>query len=369
MLFLFSCATAGIADRRWNFTAIITGMLSNKYTIFHQVSLFIPRIAAILTIFMQADVSWADHHSYFREEPISPIPQNIEYNEKKARLGEQLFFDTRLSANRKIACASCHQLENGGDDNTAFGISLSDEKHVINTPTVFNARYNFRQNWDGGAKTLQDQVSMVVSNPHEFGTDWQTIIENLSADSDLRDQFRSIYPQGVTKANIVDAIVEFEKTLITPNSRFDRFLRNEEGVLTKDEIAGYELFKELGCVSCHQGVNIGGNLFQKFGVFYDYLSDRGNITKPDYGRMNITGRETDAFVFKVPGLRNVAVTAPYLHDGSAKTLEEVIVIMGRTQLGRNLSKKEVSLIKAYLETLTGEYKNKPLDNIPKDAAS
>lgn len=366
---MFFCIVAGIVCNPWNFTAIITGMLSNKYTISPPVSPLISRTALFVTLLALAEPGWADHHSYFREEPISPIPQNIEYNEEKALLGEQLFFDTRLSANGKIACASCHQLENGGDDNRKFGISLSAENHVINTPTVFNARYNFRQNWDGSVKTLQEQIDMVVSNPHEFGTDWQSIIAALSADDDLNSQFRRIYPHGLNKNSIVDAITEFEKTLITPNSRFDRFLRNEENVLSSREISGYMLFKELGCVSCHQGVNIGGNLYQKFGVFYDYLSERGNIKKPDYGRMNVTGRETDAFVFKVPGLRNVAVTAPYLHDGSAETLEEAITIMGRTQLGRKLNKEEVSLIKAFLETLTGEYKNKPLTVPDRDTTS
>ncbi|HEB81865.1 MAG TPA: c-type cytochrome [Gammaproteobacteria bacterium] len=339
-------------------------MLSKPYTIFHRLPLTAYRIASLLGILSLSTTALAEHHSYFREEPISPIPQSIEYNENKAELGEQLFFDTRLSANGKISCASCHQLEYGGDDNVALGISLSAEHHVINTPTVFNARYNFRQNWAGSVKTLQEQIDMVVNNPHEFGNNWQNIVSELSGDAALVAGFRSVYPDGITKDNIIDAITEFEKTLITPNSRFDRFLRNEEGVLTEREIAGYNLFKELGCVSCHQGVNIGGNLYQKFGVFYDYLSERGNISKVDYGRMNQTGREVDAFVFKVPTLRNIAVTAPYLHDGSAKTLESVITIMGRTQLGRKLSKDEILLLRDFLETLTGEYKNRILTDKP-----
>ena len=159
---------------------------------------------------------------------------------------------------------------------------------------------------------------------------------------------------------MADAIVEFEKTLITPNSRFDRYLRND-GSLTNKEIEGYTLFKELGCVSCHQGTNIGGNLYQKFGLFYDYLAERGNIQKQDYGRYNTSNREMDKFVFKVPSLRNIAVTAPYLHDGSAKTIEQAISIMGKTQVGKVLTDNEIELIKSFLNTLTGEYKNRPLD--------
>jgi cytochrome c peroxidase len=319
----------------------------------------LPLIALICTFYVNS--AHAGNNDVLRQEPIFPIPQKVEFNEARALLGEALFFDARLSKNGEISCASCHRLEDGGDDNVALGISMSTDHNVINTPSVFNAQYNFRQNWDGSTGTLQEQVDTAMNSIHAFDNTWHEVISTLAADPVLTKDFNDIYLDGITKENIIDAIVEFEKTLTTPNSRFDRYLRNETESLSKEEIEGYLKFKELGCVSCHQGINIGGNLFQKFGVFYNYIAERGDITKSDYGRMNTTDRPMDKFVFKVPSLRNIAVTAPYLHDGSAATIEEAIDIMGKTQLGRTLTVDEILLIKAFLNTLTGEYNNKLLD--------
>lgn len=303
----------------------------------------------------------AEKDEPYRHEPIAPIPEVIEVDQARVRLGEKLFFDTRLSANNTISCASCHQLDSGGDDNIAMGILISADQYVHNTPSIFNALYNFRQNWDGSAETLHQQIDMAVESRHKLNNKWVIIINRLAMDNEFKNNFDTSYPGGITKENIIDAIVEFEKTLVTPNSRFDRYLRNEDKSLTKEEIKGYLLFKELGCISCHQGINIGGNLFQKFGLFYDYISERGDIKKPDYGKFNNSNREMDKFVFKVPSLRNVAATAPYLHDGSAETIEDAIGIMGITQIGRTLTKNEIALIKSFLNTLTGEYNSKRLD--------
>jgi cytochrome c peroxidase len=336
-------------------------MSFNKHTLTAMASPLhtLPLIALICTFY--ANCTQAENNDIYRQEPIFPIPQKIEFNQTRARLGEMLFFDTRMSRNNEISCASCHQLASGGDDNVAHGISMSAEQNVINTPSIFNVRYNFRQNWDGSTRTLQGQVDMAMNSIHAFDNTWDEVISTLVADPVITRDFNDAYPDGITQANIIDAIVEFEKTLITPNSRFDRYLRNESDSLSQEEIEGYQKFKELGCISCHQGVNIGGNLFQKFGVFYNYIAERGEISRADYGRMNTTQREMDKYVFKVPSLRNIAVTAPYLHDGSAETLEEAIDIMGKTQLGRTLTIDEVLLIKAFLNTLTGEYNNKLLD--------
>lgn len=300
------------------------------------------------------------NNNLYRKEPISPIPLKVISNNAKTELGKSLFFDKRLSKNNTIACASCHQLDNGGDDNEAKGFSSLTCMHVINTPSIFNARFNFRQNWDGSAENLTQQVDMVINSRHEFNNSWNSIMTILSQDAKTRSRFDQIYANGITKDNIIDAIVEFEKTLITPNSRFDRYLRLEDNVLSEEEIEGYALFKELGCISCHQGRNVGGNLFQKFGIFYNYIAERGEITKNDYGKFNESGREIDKFFFKVPSLRNISITAPYLHDGSAETIEDVIAIMGKTQLGRTLTKDEIHLIKIFLNTLTGEYNHKSL---------
>lgn len=337
-----------------------SGMLTIKYPHIPCLPSF---ITLSLTLMCALNVAYghADTMNLYRDEPISPIPQQVEVDEARARLGEMLFFDTRLSANNSISCASCHQLDSGGDDNLATGISLSADQHNINTPSIFNALYNFRQNWDGSAINLHQQIDMVIKNEHEFDNTWINVIVKLAMDNEVQSNFETCYPDGLTKENIIDAIVEFEKTLITPNSRFDRYLRNEDKSLTGVEIKGFTLFKELGCISCHQGTNIGSNLFQKFGIFYNYMAERGEIKKKDYGKFNTTHREMDKFVFKVPSLRNIAVTAPYFHDGSVKTIEEAISIMGKTQLGRTLSEDEIFLIKSFLNTLTGEYKNKPLD--------
>lgn len=303
------------------------------------------------------DLVQAENDSVYRQEPISPLPQTVAVDAGKAALGEILFSDTRLSNNNQIACATCHQLDTGGDDNLAKGLSLSAEHNSVNTPSIFNAQFNFRQNWNGSANTLQQQIDQMMISQHGFANSWDKVTDELQNDNKLVELFNRSFQDGVNKQNIIEAIVEFERTLITPDSRFDRYLRNEDTSLTKEEEKGYALFKELGCISCHQGINIGGNLFQKFGVFYNYFAERGNITQEDYGRKNITGREMDAFVFKVPSLRNIAVTAPYLHDGSAATIEEAVSIMGRSQLGRKLTHEQVRLITAFLQTLTGEYTN------------
>ncbi|MCW8851785.1 MAG: c-type cytochrome [Gammaproteobacteria bacterium] len=311
--------------------------------------------ALVLLCSLQSAGAYAEIDEEIRQEPILPIPLVSEADSKKADLGEKLFFDLRLSSNSDLACSSCHQLDAGGDDNVT-------SRNIINTPTIFNVKYNFRQNWDGSVKTLGEQIDLAVRNHNVFKNSWDDIIATLSQDHELNEDFLELYLDGITRENIIDALVEFENTLTTPNSRFDKFLRYENNALSAEEIRGYEVFKKLGCISCHQGINVGGNLYQKFGVFYNYIAERGEIKKTDYGRMNITNRQMDAFVFKVPSLRNIAVTAPYLHDGSAQTLEEAIIIMGRTQLGRTLTTEQTLSIKAFLNTLTGEYKNIPLDD-------
>ena len=343
-----------------DFTAILLEMLSIKRTAPINLSRLIAK--TIFTLFCTLSlVAHAETEDYLRQEPIFPIPLSYEVDESKAELGEKLFIETRLSVNDQVACISCHQLSSGGDDNQVMGISSSAEQHIINTPSIFNAKYNFRQNWDGGAKTLEEQIESAMVSHHEFNNSWENVIAVLSNDSELLKNFNDIYKNGITKENIISSIVEFEKTLVTPNSKFDKHLRSEDDILSEDEIKGYKIFKELGCISCHQGINIGGNLYQKFGVFYNYIAERGDIKKSDYGRINVTDRLMDAYVFKVPSLRNIAVTAPYLHDGSAATIEEAINIMGKTQLGRSLTTDEILLIKSFLNTLTGEYKNIPLD--------
>jgi len=311
----------------------------------------------LLSLSLFSYAAFAQEASQPLENAIFPIPLHVELDSAKVELGRSLFFDKRLSKNNDLSCADCHQLKYGGDSGRVSDISHGHTDYRINTPSIFNARYNFRQNWDGSDTSLREQIEKIFNQHPPFNTDFDTLIRKYREDKALSSRFSTIYQSGLTKESLLESFVEFEKSLITPNSRFDRYLMGDKNALSKDERAGYRLFKSLGCISCHQGINIGGNLYQKFGVFYNYLAERGDISKADLGLKNISGREIDTSVFKVPSLRNVAVTAPYLHNGSAATLEEAIFIIGKTQLGRNLELEQIRLIKAFLLTLTGEYKN------------
>jgi cytochrome c peroxidase len=292
-------------------------------------------------------------------EPIQPIPQGTLQDAAKARLGGRLFNDPRLSGNGRVSCASCHDLNRGGADGLARSPGLNGKMTAVNTPSVLNASLNFRQFWDGRADSLEMQVDHVIQNPDEMGASWPELLRKLGADAQYRAAFVASYPDGITRANVQNAIATFERTLTTPNSRFDRFLRGEADAISAAEKAGYAKFKQYGCVACHQGVNVGGNMFQKFGVMGDYFQGRGQLTPADLGRFQLTGRESDRHVFKVPSLRNVANTAPYFHDGSAATLMQAVDIMFRYQLGRAASAEDKSAIVLFLHTLTGELPARP----------
>lgn len=291
----------------------------------------------------------------WENEPLQPLPTEVGLNRDKVNLGETLFNDPRLSHDNSVSCASCHNLALGGTDQAARSTGNNGRTGEINAPTVFNAAYNFKQFWDGRATTLEEQIDGPVHAPAEMASDWNEIVAKLSDVPEYSTAFASLYGNGLTDENVRDAIATFERSLTTPNSRFDQFLSGDQEALTAEEREGYRTFKSIGCASCHQGVNIGGNLFQTFGVMGHYFADRGNITRADLGRFNVTGQEVDRYVFKVPGLRNVARTFPYFHDGSAKTLEEAVTVMSKYQLGRKLSPDEIDLIVKFLKTLDGEY--------------
>jgi len=293
-------------------------------------------------------------------EPVMPLPLRIDLDQTKVDLGRRLFLDSRLSHDNTIFCGSCHHLELGGTDRRIRSLGIGGATGDVNAPTVFNSGLNFRQFWDGRAATLEDQVDGPVNDAKEMGSNWPEVISKLERDRDYVRAFRDLYPDGMESANIKDAIATFERSLITPNSPFDKFLRGDRQALTEQQLAGYQLFKAYGCVACHQGVNIGGNMFQRFGVARDYFADRGHVAKSDLGRFNVTGLERDLHRFKVPSLRNVALTAPYFHDGSAATLEQAVNIMAKYQLGRTLPSHDRDLIVGFLRTLTGEYHGEPL---------
>jgi cytochrome c peroxidase len=293
-------------------------------------------------------------------EPIQPIPLHIELDAKRVALGSTLFSDPRLSANGTVACSSCHSLAQGGADGKARSVGIFGRVASVNAPTVFNSGFNFRQFWDGRAETLEDQISGPLLNPNEMGSNWLQALGKLRRDPKTMRAFVQTYPDGLTRLNLENAIATFERSLSTPNSRFDKYLRGDLQAISAEEKRGYQIFKSYGCATCHQGVNVGGNMFEQFGLMADYFADRGGETKADLGRYNVTGLEEDRHVFKVPSLRLVALTAPYFHDGSAVHLEDAVRVMAKYQLGRKLSDEDVRLIVLFLKTLPGEYQGRPL---------
>lgn len=294
------------------------------------------------------------------DEPIKPIPPMPSLDKRKVELGDRLFHDKRLSKDNSLSCAGCHNLARGGVDGLATSVGIGGAKGPINAPTVFNSSLNFRQFWDGRAASLEEQAAGPVHNPMEMGSDWAEVLVKLSRDNELVDRFKALYSDGLQAKNIQDAIAVFERSLTTPNARFDKYLKGDKSALSPVEVRGYQLFKAYGCVACHQGVNMGGNMFQTFGVMGDYFGRRGNVTKADLGRYNVTKSDTDKHVFKVPSLRNIALTAPYFHDGSAATLNDAVEVMFRYQLGRPAPAEDKEAIVKFLHTLTGEHNGKPL---------
>ena len=297
--------------------------------------------------------------AHILEEPIQPIPEKINLDAAKVALGGQLFQDKRLSHDDTLSCASCHALEKGGTDQLAHSVGIGGALGGVNAPTVLNSGLNYRQFWNGRANTLEDQVNGPTHNPKEMGSDWDEIMGKLRRDARYQAAFAALYPDGIHPRNVRDAIATYERSLVTPDSRFDRYLRGDQTALSASEKRGYLLFKQDGCVSCHQGANIGGNMFQKFGVMGDYFAARGHETDADIGRYAVTGRESDKHVFRVPSLRNVALTAPYFHDGSATTLPQAVEVMAMYQLGRPLEPNELVQIVDFLNSTTGKQPGSP----------
>ena len=289
------------------------------------------------------------------EEPISPIPDKVDVDPAKAKLGRALFHDPILSKDNTVSCASCHDLASGGGDGRKVSLGVDDKPGRVNSPTVFNSGMNFKQFWDGRAPTLRHQIDGPVQAAFEMGSLWPDVIAKLYRSKNYPGLFEKVYPDGISRRNVKDAIAEFVKSLNTPDSRFDKWLKGDENALNAQEKRGYEMFKEYGCVSCHQGANVGGNMFQVFGVLNDYFKKRGEITDADLGRYNITGNEEDRHAFKVPSLRMAAMTAPYLHDGNAATLRDAVDAMFEFQLGREAPDRDKDDIVAFIKTLVGEH--------------
>jgi cytochrome c peroxidase len=294
-------------------------------------------------------------------EPIQPIPLEIELDADKVELGNLLFHDPQLSSDNTVSCASCHDLARGGVDRLPTSLGMGNSTLTINSPTVFNSGLQFKQNWDGRAETLEEQAEGPLSSAGEMGgLTGEQLIEKLKKSSQYQTLFKEVYSNGITFDNVTNALGEFQRSLYTPNAPFDRYLRGNPDAITAEEKRGYDLFKSYGCVTCHQGMLVGGNMFQTFGIMGDYFGDRGNIKEADLGRYNVTKNERDRHVFKVPMLRNITKTAPYFHDGTAETLDEAIKVMAKYQLGIEMPQEDVDSIMLFLRTLEGEYQGEPV---------
>lgn len=283
-------------------------------------------------------------------EPIQPIPPAKISSPDLVELGKKLYFEPRLSKSGFLSCNSCHNLSMGGTDNLTSSIGHKWQQGPINSPTVLNARYNLAQFWDGRAKDLQAQAGGPIANPGEMAATHELALQTLASIPAYQNEFRQVFKQDtIGIAQVTKAIAAFEETLVTPNSRFDLWLKGNKKALTAQETAGYQLFKDSGCAGCHNGVAVGGGSFQKLGIVAPFQT-----RSKAQGRFDVTGQEADRNLFKVPTLRNIELTYPYFHDGSAATLTQAVDVMGRVQLGRQFSTDENAKIVAFLKTLTGE---------------
>jgi cytochrome c peroxidase len=307
-------------------------------------------------------LAWSqDAAPTLKGEPVHPLPLNVSLNQRKVALGKSLFFDQRLSGDNTMSCASCHSLTKGGTDQQKVATGIRGQKGPINSPSVYNASYNLAQFWDGRAKDLAEQAAGPVANPGEMGAEWNHVVDTLRKDERYKTLFSELYPdEGISKLTITQAIATFEESLVTGGARFDQHLRGKKDALSPAEKNGYYLFK-INCASCHFGPTLGGMSYEKMGRQEDYFKLRGgSITEVDNGRYNVTKNESDRHFFKVPNLRNVELTYPYFHDGSASTLQEAVKTMALVQAGKDLKEAEVEDIVAFLKTLTGKYLNIPL---------
>jgi cytochrome c peroxidase len=279
------------------------------------------------------------------KEPITPVPPPPAADPLKLALGERLFADPRLSHDGRLACSSCHDVHSNGADGKRQRVARDGSVMTFNTPTIFNAALSFRLNWEGNFRTLEEHTESLLENAAILATNANEVLKKLDADPEVVRQFTRAYGHRPDRTSLLDAIATYERSLVTPGSRFDRWLEGDTAALSAEEQDGYQMFKSLGCVSCHQGVNIGGNLFERHGIFHPLASP-----KPE--------------ILRVPSLRNVATTPPYFHDGSAPTLRKAVRKMAFSQLDETLSDHQIETIVAFLNTLTGAYRGVPVTAAP-----
>ncbi len=313
-----------------------------------------PRYLFVFLLLALAGASLAGQ----RNEPIAPLIGALDLDPGKVALGARIYHDASLSDSGRIACASCHDLGRGGTDWRSLSIDSRGRQRRRNTPTIFNATHNYLLHWDGRFSDPSEEARDGITASESLNTPLPHFLARLRARPSYRERFEALYADGLDEASVIDALVTFERSLTTPDSDFDRYLCGDDDALSDAAREGYRLFKQLGCISCHQGVDLGGNLYARIGIAQPIPED--DPVAEDPGLYVLSGREEDRHVFRVPSLRNVAVTPPYLHNGSVDSLDETVRLMGLFQLGRRIPPVDRRRIVAFLRSLTGRYRGRKL---------
>lgn len=320
------------------------------------------RVLTALAAIVAAPISSAGDRAdgFVTDEAISPVVPPRPLHAGKVSLGRQLFHDPILSRKGMLSCSSCHDLRTGGTVPVSRTVGYEGRVHTFNAPTIFNVGNNHRLGWRGTTTSLAKQNLKVLLDPNLMGSQWDLLLPRLNANEMYRRQFTALYGGVADADTVLDALVTFQKSLVTPDAPFDRYLKGNEGAISTQQKLGYRLFRDHGCISCHQGSNVGGNMLQIFGVFGDPESGEAMDESGVVARLDDNDRRPN--LFRVPSLRNVALTAPYFHDGRTETLREAISIMATSQLGRTLPDSDIEAIEAFLKSLTGTYDGKALSS-------
>lgn len=328
-------------------------------------------LCTIVSLAIYANASFA-----FEALPKKPpIPKDNPITKEKIELGKQLFFDPRLSKDGTVSCNSCHNVMASGTDNRPVSVGVDAQKGGRSAPTVWNAAFLTAQFWDGRAATLEDQAKGPILNPIEMGMpNPDEVVKRIKEIPGYVSQFKKVFggKDPVNYDNIAKAIATFERTLITPNSDFDRYIKGDKKALSASAKRGMKLVESVGCTSCHTGPNfsgpanlkIGQGFFQKFPTYSDSKYEKKYNLMADTGLASVTKKDSDKHMWRVPTWRNVAMTAPYFHNGSVATLEEAVRVMAKTQLDKTLKDKEVKDIVSFLNSLTGEFPKISMPRLP-----
>jgi cytochrome c peroxidase len=325
-----------------------------------------------MTVFLfLVSFAWGQH-SALPDTP--PIPKDNPQTKEKIELGKMLYFDPRLSVDGTVSCNSCHNVMSGGDDNRSFSAGVRGQRGGRSAGTVFNSAFYSVQFWDGRARSLEEQAKGPLTNPIEMGNkDHDQVIARLKKIPGYVKAFDKAFSgrKTLTLDNLVKAIASYERTLITPNSAFDQYMKGNKKAMSTAAQEGYKTFNSVGCVTCHSGANFAGptlpegtGFYMKFPTFPNTSYDKKYKFTKDKGRYEVTKKQADMHMFRVPTLRNISQTAPYFHNGAVTTLEEAVRVMGKTQLNKDLSKKEVTSIVAFLESLSGSIPPQTMPMLP-----